>query len=103
MSQVTREFVPEKIVKSAEVFTVRRHPERLYGDDYHYHEDVWRMDREELTILRDNINEALGEETPDTPPRRLHPQPHCSECHRVFDLGDEGDADEFYNGHDCEA
>lgn len=23
------------------------------------------------------------------------------ECGRVFDLTDEADADEFYNGHDC--
>lgn len=27
----------------------------------------------------------------------------CPECERVFDLLDEGDADEFYFGHDCEA
>lgn len=27
----------------------------------------------------------------------------CRECGRVFDLMDEDDADEFYNGHDCEA
>lgn len=26
----------------------------------------------------------------------------CPECKRVFDLTDETDADEFYNGHDCE-
>jgi hypothetical protein len=26
----------------------------------------------------------------------------CPECRRVFDLMDEDDADEFYNGHDCE-
>lgn len=26
----------------------------------------------------------------------------CPECGRVFDLSDEDDADEFYNGHDCE-
>lgn len=26
----------------------------------------------------------------------------CPECGRVFDLTDEADADEFYNGHDCE-
>lgn len=27
----------------------------------------------------------------------------CPECGRVFDLMDEDDADEFFNGHDCEA
>ncbi len=27
----------------------------------------------------------------------------CPECGRVFKLLDEDDADEFYNGHDCEA
>jgi hypothetical protein len=27
----------------------------------------------------------------------------CPECGRVFDLMDEDDADEFHNGHDCEA
>jgi NOL1/NOP2/fmu family ribosome biogenesis protein len=26
----------------------------------------------------------------------------CPECHRVFNLLDEEDADEFYYGHDCE-
>jgi len=26
----------------------------------------------------------------------------CKECHRVFDLADEEDAEEFYYGHDCE-
>ena len=26
----------------------------------------------------------------------------CPECGRVFDLVDEADADEWYNGHDCE-
>ncbi len=26
----------------------------------------------------------------------------CVECGRVFDLLDEEDASEFYNGHDCE-
>jgi hypothetical protein len=26
----------------------------------------------------------------------------CIECDRVFNLMDEDDADEFYNGHDCE-
>ena len=27
----------------------------------------------------------------------------CRECDRVFDLHNEVDADEFLNGHDCEA
>lgn len=27
----------------------------------------------------------------------------CPECGRVFDLTDEDDADECFNGHDCEA
>jgi hypothetical protein len=27
---------------------------------------------------------------------------NCPECGRSFDLADETDADEFYNGHDCE-
>lgn len=27
----------------------------------------------------------------------------CDECGRVFDLTDENDAAEFYEGHDCEA
>jgi len=27
----------------------------------------------------------------------------CRECGRVFDLTSENDADEWYNGHDCEA
>ena len=26
----------------------------------------------------------------------------CPECHRMFDLRDEADADEWYYGHDCE-
>ena len=26
----------------------------------------------------------------------------CGECGRVFDLTDEGDAAEWYYGHDCE-
>lgn len=26
----------------------------------------------------------------------------CPECSRVFDLLNEGDADEWYYGHDCE-
>lgn len=28
--------------------------------------------------------------------------PVCPECKRKFDLFDEVDADEYYNGHDCE-
>lgn len=27
---------------------------------------------------------------------------HCAECGRRFDLLDEDDVDELYNGHDCE-
>lgn len=27
----------------------------------------------------------------------------CPECDRVFDMADEADADEWFNGHDCEA
>ena len=27
----------------------------------------------------------------------------CVECGRVFDLTNDVDADEWYNGHDCEA
>lgn len=30
------------------------------------------------------------------------PKARCPECGRVFDLTNEADADEFYNGHDCE-
>jgi len=26
----------------------------------------------------------------------------CTECLRKFDLADKTDADEYYNGHDCE-
>jgi len=26
----------------------------------------------------------------------------CPECNRVFDLTNPDDADEFFNGHDCE-
>lgn len=26
----------------------------------------------------------------------------CQECKRVFNLFDAEDADEYYNGHDCE-
>lgn len=26
----------------------------------------------------------------------------CVECLRIFDLTNKNDADEFYNGHDCE-
>lgn len=32
-----------------------------------------------------------------------HMKRRCPECGRTFDLTDEGDADEFHNGHDCEA
>lgn len=28
--------------------------------------------------------------------------PTCSECSRIFNLLDLGDADEWYGGHDCE-
>ena len=27
----------------------------------------------------------------------------CIECDRVFDLFDTNEADEFFNGHDCES
>jgi endogenous inhibitor of DNA gyrase (YacG/DUF329 family) len=27
----------------------------------------------------------------------------CPECGRVFDLTDETDANEWFNGHDCES
>jgi endogenous inhibitor of DNA gyrase (YacG/DUF329 family) len=27
----------------------------------------------------------------------------CPECGRVFDLTNEGDAEEFFYGHDCES
>ena len=27
----------------------------------------------------------------------------CCECERVFDLTNEGDAEEWFYGHDCEA
>jgi hypothetical protein len=27
----------------------------------------------------------------------------CVECGRVFDLFDEAEAEEYYNGHDCES
>lgn len=32
----------------------------------------------------------------------LMPNAVCLECKRVFDLFDEDDAAEFYEGHDCE-
>lgn len=32
----------------------------------------------------------------------LKSKAQCQECNRVFDLLNENDADEFYNGHDCE-
>lgn len=34
---------------------------------------------------------------------KVRTKARCVECERVFDLTDEDDADEFYNGHDCEA
>ena len=34
--------------------------------------------------------------------RPLKDKGYCQECKRVFDLLNENDADEFYNGHDCE-
>jgi len=37
--------------------------------------------------------------TGDGMPRKVT----CPECGRVFDLFDEHDADEWFNGHDCEA
>ncbi len=42
------------------------------------------------------------------PPKRkgqamnVRTKARCVECGRVFDLLDEEDASEFYNGHDCE-
>jgi hypothetical protein len=27
----------------------------------------------------------------------------CVECNRLFDMGNPADADEYTNGHDCEA
>lgn len=33
---------------------------------------------------------------------RITTTAHCPECDREFDLLDEEEADEFYNGHDCE-
>ena len=26
----------------------------------------------------------------------------CDECYRVFNMNNEQEADEYYNGHDCE-
>lgn len=34
--------------------------------------------------------------------KRTNPAARCPECGRRFDLTDEADADEFFNGHDCE-
>lgn len=28
--------------------------------------------------------------------------PKCPECGRIFDLSDEDDASEYFDGHDCE-
>lgn len=33
---------------------------------------------------------------------KIQTKANCPECGRVFDLLDEGDAEEFYFGHDCE-
>ena len=33
---------------------------------------------------------------------KLMPKAQCPECKRVFDLFDEEEAAEFYEGHDCE-
>lgn len=33
---------------------------------------------------------------------RIPTAARCPECGRVFDLLDEVDADEFYEGHDCD-
>jgi hypothetical protein len=27
---------------------------------------------------------------------------NCAECHKVFNLSNKNDANEFYYGHDCE-
>lgn len=35
-------------------------------------------------------------------PSRFALTVRCPECHRTFDLLDETQADEWYNGHDCE-
>lgn len=32
----------------------------------------------------------------------LVPNVKCEECDRVWDLGDEDDANDYYYGHDCE-
>jgi len=34
---------------------------------------------------------------------RLYTTARCMECGRVFDLLHEGDAEEWFYGHDCEA
>lgn len=33
---------------------------------------------------------------------RIPTKAQCPECKRVFDLLDEGDAEEWHYGHDCE-
>lgn len=33
---------------------------------------------------------------------KVMPTAVCPECKRVFDLFDEAEAEEFYEGHDCE-
>ena len=33
---------------------------------------------------------------------KLRTKTKCPECGRVFDLMNEEDASEYYNGHDCE-
>ena len=33
---------------------------------------------------------------------RVQTQAKCVECGRVFDLLDDEEASEYYNGHDCE-
>ena len=35
-------------------------------------------------------------------PNTWNATPTCTECGRVFDLWSDTDADEYYNGHDCE-
>lgn len=50
---------------------------------------VHKMRRRELAEIRNAIRSGT--------------KSHCVECGRVFDLEDEEDASEFYNGHDCEA
>lgn len=33
---------------------------------------------------------------------KIQTRARCAECGRVFDLLDDDDANEYYNGHDCE-